>query len=547
MSLRLESIQIRNLRSLKDTVKIKLKPITVLVGKNSVGKSTFLRSFPLIRQSCEKHKRAPILWYGKLVDFGDFKTALNRSIIKGEENFIGFNFEFSILEKTHPLFSKVNFDKLRLNNEFVSLNIKVKSKEEKTYISSLVINVDSRNVAFNFDLKGNINRLDRIVVDNVLLFKQNEDDSIIDVYPNSFLPRLEVDIFDVDDSFFEDDFLVHSDIEKISFVVLYEYLKSLLLGKYNIISNQDINKLKDFVVYLIKNKKNINESDALSNIVLKYLINSNLMDLFDELYIDGSSLIKNIMNIFKLDEYVGLIDEMDLSLNNFYSSVRYLEPLRATAQRYYRAQELSINEIDSKGSNVPMFLDNLSAFDLERLKKFISNHFSIDVGVKKEGGHLALIIVDPELGIETNIADLGVGYSQLLPFLVQFWDLFLKAKVNERLYLNNNYRRANSEQKKMLLIEQPELHLHPAYQAKIVDMIVELVTSLKSKSLGIILETHSPQIIYRLSELVESGMLPKEDVQILVFEEDNGSTIISETSFDDDGDLINWPTGFFQV
>ncbi|GAA5630427.1 hypothetical protein Acal02_01027 [Acinetobacter calcoaceticus] len=546
MSLRLESIQLRNLRSLKDTGQIKLKPITVLVGKNSVGKSTFLRSFPLLRQSCEKHKRAPILWYGKLVDFGDFKTAINRSILKKEENFIGFNFNFSILAKSNSLVSKVNFDRLKINNDFIDLSIKVKNKEEKTYISSLVINVDRKKVVFNFDLKRNYSRLDRIIVDNVLLFKQSEDESNVDVYPNSFLPRLEVDIFDVDDSFFEDEFLAHSDIEKISFVVLYEYLKSVLVEKYNVMPSQDINKLKEFVVYLTRNKKNIESDDVLSNIILKYLINSNLMGFFEDLYKDNS-LVKNILNIFKLDEYVGLIDEMDLSLNSFYSSVRYLEPLRATAQRYYRAQELSINEIDSKGSNVPMFLDNLSSYELGRLKEFISKHFSIDVGVKKEGGHLALTIIDPELGIETNIADLGVGYSQLLPFLVQFWDLFLKARMSERLYLNNHYRRAGSEQKKMLLIEQPELHLHPAYQAKVVDMIVELVTSLKSKSLGIILETHSPQIIYRLSELVESGELAKDDVQILVFEEKDGSTIITETNFDDDGDLINWPSGFFQV
>lgn len=98
MSLRLDSIQLKNLRSLKDTGFIQLKPITVLVGKNSVGKSTFLRSFPLIRQSCERQKRAPILWYGKLVDFGDFKTALNRTAAKKMNHLLVLNLSLRFLE-----------------------------------------------------------------------------------------------------------------------------------------------------------------------------------------------------------------------------------------------------------------------------------------------------------------------------------------------------------------------------------------------------------------------------------------------------------------
>lgn len=238
---------------------------------------------------------------------------------------------------------------------------------------------------------------------------------------------------------------------------------------------------------------------------------------------------------------------MDYSLSSFYSSVRYLEPLRATAQRYYRAQELSIDEIDSRGSNVPMFLDNLNSHQSDQLRKFIKKHFNISVNVKKEGGHLALTITNQENGVDTNIADLGVGYSQLLPFLVQFWDLYIKARRNERLYLGSYRSRSQSSQKKFLLIEQPELHLHPAYQVKIVDMVVDLISSMKSKSLGIIMETHSPNIIYRLSELIESDQLNSEDVQILIFDESDGETNIVEANFNNDGDLLNWPTGFFQV
>ena len=46
----MQSIEIKNLRSLKDTGRVELKPITLLVGANSSGKSTFLRTFPLLKQ-----------------------------------------------------------------------------------------------------------------------------------------------------------------------------------------------------------------------------------------------------------------------------------------------------------------------------------------------------------------------------------------------------------------------------------------------------------------------------------------------------------------
>src|SRR5215813_10678011 len=74
----LEAFGVKNLRCLTDTGLIALKPITVLVGRNSSGKSTFLRAFPLLRQSVETARNSPILWYHeRYVDFGSLKDAAN--------------------------------------------------------------------------------------------------------------------------------------------------------------------------------------------------------------------------------------------------------------------------------------------------------------------------------------------------------------------------------------------------------------------------------------------------------------------------------------
>ena len=74
----IDDLRIKNLRSILDSGKIELKPIMILLGSNSSGKSTFLRSFPLFTQSVDKKLRGPISWFDtSYVDYGDFKTAKN--------------------------------------------------------------------------------------------------------------------------------------------------------------------------------------------------------------------------------------------------------------------------------------------------------------------------------------------------------------------------------------------------------------------------------------------------------------------------------------
>ena len=76
----LRRIRLRNFRSLRDTGDIELRPIVLLTGANSSGKSSFLRFFPLVRQTVEKPSNSPLLWYRRdgYVDFGDFTSTLSR-------------------------------------------------------------------------------------------------------------------------------------------------------------------------------------------------------------------------------------------------------------------------------------------------------------------------------------------------------------------------------------------------------------------------------------------------------------------------------------
>ena len=93
-----KEIQMKNFRSLKDTGIQTLSPITILVGENSSGKSTFLRAFPLLKQSISKRTSGPILWAGDVddyVDFGSFKETVTND--KSKEISFGFKFNISDL------------------------------------------------------------------------------------------------------------------------------------------------------------------------------------------------------------------------------------------------------------------------------------------------------------------------------------------------------------------------------------------------------------------------------------------------------------------
>jgi predicted ATPase len=80
----METLRVANLRSLVDTGEIALKPLTLLVGQNAAGKSTFARVLPLLRQGAQTEIAAPVLWWAEGgVDFGTFEQAVRRGRRRG--------------------------------------------------------------------------------------------------------------------------------------------------------------------------------------------------------------------------------------------------------------------------------------------------------------------------------------------------------------------------------------------------------------------------------------------------------------------------------
>jgi predicted ATPase len=106
------------------------------------------------------------------------------------------------------------------------------------------------------------------------------------------------------------------------------------------------------------------------------------------------------------------------------------------------------------------------------------------------------------------------------------------------------------------MIQQPELHLHPALQSNLGDAIVRSVENRKYLDELCIIETHSEHILLRIMKLIKNAASRKgnvvtpltfENVSILYFDpQPNGSTKVKRLRLSPDGKLIDrWPGGFF--
>ena len=119
----------------------------------------------------------------------------------------------------------------------------------------------------------------------------------------------------------------------------------------------------------------------------------------------------------------------------------------------------------------------------------------------------------------------GFGLTQVLPIVVAA----LSAKNNG-----------------LLLIENPEVHMHPAGQA----MMGEFLAQVASAGVQVVIETHSDHVLNGIRRAVKSGTLPKDNVALHFFrprredEQDSGAQVQSPI-LDDDGNIDSWPEGFF--
>lgn len=144
-----------------------------------------------------------------------------------------------------------------------------------------------------------------------------------------------------------------------------------------------------------------------------------------------------------------------------------------------------------------------------------------------------LVLIDKRSGTAVSHRDVGIGVSQVLPVLVS----------------------AYASTGRLLAIEQPEIHLHPSLQAELGDVVIE--SALGGAGNGFLIETHSEHLLLRIMRRMRetaTGELPEgvppvrpEDVMVLFVEPDGAQSLVREMPLNERGELVKaWPGGFFE-
>lgn len=143
-----------------------------------------------------------------------------------------------------------------------------------------------------------------------------------------------------------------------------------------------------------------------------------------------------------------------------------------------------------------------------------------------------LSLIDLRSNTKVSHRDVGIGISQVLPVLV------------------NAYASKNN----IVAIEQPEIHLHPALQAELGDVFID--SALGERSNTFIVETHSEHLILRILRRIRETTTGKkavkqqinpEDISLLFIGESNKQNGILNLRVDKNGRIIDRvPGGFFE-
>jgi AAA15 family ATPase/GTPase len=533
----MDSIRVERLRCLGDTGYIQLKPITVLLGQNSSGKSSFLRILPLLKQSLESRTTGPILWFGRLVDFGNFKDAHQT----GAEDNIVFSFNFK-LESINSTYSRdfIYFSlpgEARILNSFdISLALQVSEDKEKktTRTSRIILQFEDSKIQLDF----------------------GEEDSVTNFLVNSFNV---LNLGKYVARKFNRSFLLPT-ITESEQKKEYEFEKLSSLSSAIIRYRSPFRSL--FQALIDKTKETAHQGTKLETIIKMAFSfgignSENMLKDIQENSLDSkywknktrdwtieTKDFQELRDLIIANAIPFILEKCDETLANFSKNIRYIGPVRATAQRYYRTQDFAVDEVDYQGENLAMFLRNLTNSEMESFSAWTLDNLGFKPSIKFSEGHISVTICSKDSDKDLNIADTGFGFSQILPVITQLWSLSSKENVQ------STSRRANRGTI-TYAIEQPELHLHPRLQGNLTDALVKSIKTAKEKEidLRLMIETHSEVLVNRLGQLIADGKISEEEINIVLFEPSDklGEVTIRNAQFDSKGYLLNWPLGFFEM
>ena len=207
----------------------------------------------------------------------------------------------------------------------------------------------------------------------------------------------------------------------------------------------------------------------------------------------------------------------------------YLGPLRVHPKRHYLWTGNRFGHfVEPDGSDTIQFLIGQTQDDARLLtevarhlvKTGVADDFQVRSIDERQRLYEAVVTIG---GIESALLDVGFGVSQVLPVIT----MLLSAPEGS-----------------IILLEQPELHLHPNAQAALADL---MLNAAEERNIQLIIESHSEHILRRLQRRiaeVEAEFATPENIKMYFCQPgENGSTA-QEVKVDDYGQIANWPENF---
>lgn len=524
-------ISVQNYKAFKKA-SVELKPITIFLGANSVGKSSIMKLLLLITQNSNSKDplKSALKINGETIQLGSFENIIHKKELKS---------------KLTISFHLTNFNVLKYKNQIRNSILDRYERLKKTYLLQKegVTNIEEMTTKIRKEIikikKVKNQTLDQIFTDmtsfqikinNIL--KKSEKDSLtsriallfLQDYPEySKSNGIHFDIQSYKSLF---SYLTKLDSNKNSlFTIKYTFsLKSkdeIIINKFEIHTEDNINIFS----YELKGRKNIVSSDYFdSKISKKYsakfgkTISFNQFQITRKNYdIDNDIFTNTLIEI--ITDFVNTIKE---TFN--YDNINYVDPLRAYPRRYYFLDEkdmvTSLSKID--GEQMALMLKENN--DLKtKVNKWIGKfNLKVDITQLQDTIHNIKILQN---GLSLDITDVGFGISQVLPIITQG-------------FFSKNYSTT--------LIEQPEIHLHPKMQAELADLFIDIVNEEDDNNKRIIIETHSEYLLKRLRRRIADGTISHEDIGIYSFKLENKTNngSIQKLEISEKG-AFEWPNDLY--
>lgn len=198
----------------------------------------------------------------------------------------------------------------------------------------------------------------------------------------------------------------------------------------------------------------------------------------------------------KINEYPTgsyLLENLLGFIREFQRTIGFMGPVRAMPLRYYTPDRPHAT-VDPTGKNTAQLLADWYKHDTGRFKKTLELlnvlELTNSLTPKSDADDILKMLVQPFARSETaNLADVGFGVSQALPFVVA--DVALPPSS-------------------VLMVNQPEVHLHPTAQAQLANYFSSMLDKRQY-----LIETHSEYLINRLRVLAQRKEIDPSKVLIV--------------------------------